>query len=270
MATVTHNDRIWSTWTSSSTSATVSSSTYYVDSNNSIWGEWCDVSEGTVTTTDTSNSKVWYEWNRDFEAGGTVVKMTVDDGTVWEHWISDQFIIDHGEEAVHDTVRDMSQKVFAPSIQVIPTVEEKRAKKMQRRIRHEWSKVLYDEEMEEKAEAELVAQELLLDLIGEDELKRYQETGRLFVKGRKFDYVLRNGGGVHRIHKDKVVDFVKKKKASGKTICVHPKRSSIYPPTDNVITLKMWIENNEKEFLKIGNLSTCITSVENFDKVVGL
>lgn len=222
-----------------------------------------------------SNSTVWYEWIRG-ETCGTTVRFTVDDNIVWDYWISDQAMV-VCPETVGGTVRDkIISKVFKnafeykPAVSTRITAEQKRAKEMQHRIRHEWRKLLAEEEKQEKDKAELVAQELLLDLIGEDELKRYKETGRLFVKGNKFDYVLRKGGGVHRIHKDKVVDFVKKKEASGKTICVHPKRCSEYPPTDNVITLKMWIENNEKEFLEIGNLGRSLSVVPDFNRVVGL
>ena len=93
--------------------------------------------------------------------------------------------------------------------------------------------------------AEIKAQQLLLDLIGEDELKVYNETGRLFVKGRNHDYIIQRDrliNGLQQIQKDKIVDF-----------CVHIQNKFNCPKTDNVIALKLAIENDESEVLKLAN-----------------
>jgi hypothetical protein len=89
------------------------------------------------------------------------------------------------------------------------------------------------------------AKELLLDLIGEDELKVYQETGRLFVKGKKFDYIIRRDkmmGGLERIEKNRITD-----------LCVHLKENFKCPKTDNVIALKLAIESDEDKILELAN-----------------
>jgi glucan-binding YG repeat protein len=267
VATVTANDNIWKTWSGNGAGATVASSTYYFDAE-STWSNWCDGTATPTTTTDAC-ATAWYEWNRNYETCGTTVKFKIDDTIVWEKWVSDETVVEFGDVGtVFKNVMDLA-RVDTPKFKRRST-EKKRAISAQAKINHLWRKVLLEEEEQEKAEAELTAQQLLLDLITEAEFKRYQETGQLFVKGERYDYALKKGGGVIRLHKNKVVDFAKKKKASGKSICVHPKRNYKFPPTDNVITLKMWIENEEKEFLRIGNLSSGLSHINDFDKVVGL
>ena len=46
-----------------------------------------------------------------------------------------------------------------------------------------------------------------MDLIGEEQLEIYNETGRLLVHGHKYDYILQKDGFVKRVEKDKVVDL---------------------------------------------------------------
>jgi len=96
---------------------------------------------------------------------------------------------------------------------------------------------------EEREDAEKRAKELLLDLIGEEELKIYEETGRILVKGREYDYILYSTGTVRRLEKDKMSD-----------LCIHLVEKEKYPMTDNLIALKLLAEANEKEFNRLANV----------------
>jgi len=95
----------------------------------------------------------------------------------------------------------------------------------------------------EREKAEEKAKLLLLELIGETELKVYEETGRVFVKGRKFDYIVKKEGMVLKIDKNKVEDM-----------CVQLQNQYKYPPSDNVIALKVMLENDEKKVLNLANM----------------
>ena len=95
-----------------------------------------------------------------------------------------------------------------------------------------------------KDDAEARAQELLGSLIGDNDLKLYQETGHLFVQGKKYKYIIPRGDGfIKKIGYGLVQDM-----------CVHLKRKSSLPKTDNVIALKMFVENDEKGALAMANI----------------
>lgn len=100
----------------------------------------------------------------------------------------------------------------------------------------------YEKLKAEKEAAEEKAKELLLDLIGSDEMKIYRETGRLFVKGAKYDYIVQREGFVKRVEKDKITDM-----------CVHLRDKYKYPPTDNVIAIKTSLEHEEDNVLEMAN-----------------
>jgi hypothetical protein len=106
-----------------------------------------------------------------------------------------------------------------------------------------------------KEEAENKAKELLLDLIGEEEMKVYEETGRLLVHGNKFDYIVQKFGYVKKIEKDKVVD-----------LCVHLKDKYSFPESDNVIALKLLLEHDEDQVLKVANVrgENSLSQIEGF------
>ena len=102
----------------------------------------------------------------------------------------------------------------------------------------------YKAMQKKKEDAEARAQELLGSLIGDNDLKRYQETGHLFVQGRKYKYIIPRGDGfIKKIGYGVVQDM-----------CVHLKRKDALPSTDNVIALKMFLENDEKGALAMANI----------------
>ena len=94
----------------------------------------------------------------------------------------------------------------------------------------------YAELEKKKQAAEEKAQQLLMDLIGPEQLDVYKQTGRLFVKGNKHDYVLTKGGLVTKIDKSSVVDM-----------CVHLAERCSYPETDNIVGLKLAIEGGDED-----------------------
>mgnify|MGYP000524701503 CR=1 FL=1 len=97
-------------------------------------------------------------------------------------------------------------------------------------------------ELEEKVKAEERARKLLKDLIGEEQLKIYEKTGRVFVKGNKADYIIQKDNFIKQITKGTVVD-----------LCVHLDNKHKYPETDNVIALKLALEMNEDEIIGMAN-----------------
>lgn len=94
---------------------------------------------------------------------------------------------------------------------------------------------------EKRNAAEAKAKDLLLDIIGKDELVVYEETGRVFVKGRKHDYIVQREGFIQQIDKGKIQD-----------LCASINKNK-YPLTDNVVAMKLLIESDEDQFLEIAN-----------------
>jgi hypothetical protein len=175
-------------------------------------GTACDYTWGNWTGGTTSSATaVWGAWNNGYH---TTVNITSD--TVWVRWnITDGNVSFGGVDPTPITEERRLE------------LEELERQRQEARLREE----------QEKAAAEIVAQELLLDLIGERELKVYKETGRLLVKGRKHDYMIWRDNKVQRIEKDKVHD-----------LCVHLEGAHSFPKSDNVIALKLHIEHDEDGF----------------------
>jgi hypothetical protein len=100
------------------------------------------------------------------------------------------------------------------------------------------------EEKERKETAEEVAQVLLGELIGGEELGLYKTTGRILVKGNEHDYLIYKTGKVQRVEKGKLID-----------LCVYTQQRVTMPETDNVIGLALHIKTDEKDFNKTANAS---------------
>ncbi|MDY6894023.1 MAG: hypothetical protein SVO01_01185 [Thermotogota bacterium] len=210
---------VWSTWTSDTSSTACSCNDY-------IWSTWVD---GTSSSTCIDSSEVWTTWT-----GGYVI--CVD--SAWDSWNSPS---EH--TYVHDyaSVREESQ-------------EERQRRVERERIQREENRTRYEKLLEEKKKAEEKAKQLLLDLIGEDQLKVYEETGRVLVKGRQYDYIIQKHGFIKRIEKDKIQD-----------ICVHLENKNKYPDTDNVIAMMLSLKADENGVNKLANLHG---SYEKTDEVM--
>ena len=211
MTTINYNYE-WKSWNTGGTS----SSTYNSDSNY-VWNSWVTCNP-TTDTAISSNDTTWSYWVTD---NSTSSCATTD--ITWSSWIGQSELYDYG------IIRESKK-------------ERRRRIKRERREKFESEKrVRLLKEKKEKAEN--VALSLLGELIGNRELKIYKETGRLFVKGNNFDYLLHKQGKVQRYEKDKIVD-----------LCIHFKQKYSYPETDNVIGLKLLAEENDKKFNELSNV----------------
>ncbi|MHA1621624.1 MAG: hypothetical protein ACTSVO_05720 [Candidatus Heimdallarchaeaceae archaeon] len=199
------------------------------DASTRTWSSWNNTSNDySATSTASTSDYTWSSWNSGTTSWDSTTT-TDSTATIWVSWNAD----------------DPSRYTIKHTIPYEPTQEEleerrQRIRDAQREAREEEERAKKREE--EKEAAELRAKELLLDLIGEEQLKIYNDTGRLFVKGKQFDYVVRKTGFIQKLEKNKIQD-----------ICVHLGNRYKYPETDNVIAMKLLIENEENKMLKLAN-----------------
>lgn len=132
-----------------------------------------------------------------------------------------------------------------PTARIESVADRQRRERAEERLRAagEAQEKRYAEIRRKQEAAEKKAQQLLMDLIGPEQLEVYKETGRLYVRGRQHDYILKRGGLVTQVGQDKVVD-----------LCVHLAERSSFPETDNVVGLKLMLESeDERKVLKLAN-----------------
>lgn len=217
----------WSNWSAESSYTTATSSSI----TNSIWIDWNSVDKSGSISVLANGTTVWRNWV--FSCADTAITVTGTPAatiasTTWVVW----------NEQIHDGRGIVS--ISSPSQEDREAVAERQEQYAEeRRQIEERGKKL----QEEKDAAEVRAKGLLMDLIGEDELRVYEETGRLFVRGRKNDYIVQKEGLVKKVSKDKIAD-----------LCVHLENRWKYPSTDNVIALKLAIEGDENRVLKLANV----------------
>jgi hypothetical protein len=210
--------------------------TYYYTTS-AAWSDWNSAS----TTTYSSNSETWRDWNTSTSTYASTTGGYSE--STWYYWTSET-----RSEPVYVQTGRVS---YSP-----PKLSH--AEKMQQKINLAWIEVEKEERRLAKEEAELTAQKLLMDLITEEQMEEYKKTGNLVVKGRKHDYVLRKNGVVYRVEKDKV-----------ESLCIHLKDRSIYPQTDNVIALKLALDESERRFNREAN-ATAIYDKKRKDEVLEL
>jgi len=197
-----------------------------------VWVQWC----GNTYQDYTGTSTVWANWNDD--TGGTLTSnVTTASGPygpyVWKTW--------YEEEEVKEEKRRLSR---AQRQQEKRLAELRRKQELKRKhaIRRE-------QKMAEKrrVKAETSALELLADIIGPDQVEIYNRTGRVLVKGQKYDWLIIREGyrvRVKRLEQGKLSD-----------LCVHLKNDPGFPPTDRVIGFLLHAKANEKHFAKTANAS---------------
>src|SRR5512137_1479377 len=188
--------------------------------------------------TSATSAQIWYEWNT---YSGQTTSSTDSNVYVWRQWVTVQYTsntsITYNERIWGQWVQTdpyvcrETQPVQAPA----PTPQ--RARPVEPEIVPDYAKI-----EEKRFKAEKKALELILDLLGEDQAKLYEKTGKLFVKGEKFDWLIDINGQVFRLEKDKVVQ-----------LCVHSKDRYSQPPSDNVIALALHAKFAEKKLLKEAN-----------------
>ena len=226
------DDYVWREWATDSTSTSNIYSTG--DSNWGVWSTWVG-SDG--TTSYSSDKIVWSKWTATgTDDSGTEVYSS--QGTVWAKW--------------SDTYKERKYKsiVSRPALITTPTksTEQIRAERVQRELETIWYQYQAELLRQEKQEAEDRALELLADIIGEDQMLLYKETGRLVVHGEKHDWLLRKGKTILKLNSKEARDF-----------CVHLKDRHSYPETDNIISLALRLKQDEKEVEKIANRNNTLS-----------
>jgi len=192
--------------------------------NGNVWPTWTTTSAGTSDTT-------WDNWNDGCTTTSTSTPITATASNVtWGYW----------DNEIGEVVSVYPTKDIRELTKAEKQAEQRRKEEAKQRRIEQAARIKAREE--EKKAAEQKAKDLLLDLIGKEQLEVYKETGRLFVKGEKFDYVVKKRGFVEKIEKNKVVD-----------LCISLSNKFKYPETDNVIAMKLMIEDDEKEMLRLSN-----------------
>jgi len=219
-----------STWTHWNTYTTDTNTSY--NSSDGSWISWNTTSSGTTAT----NNEIWYQWTIDPTTSGTVVTNdhTDTNDAVWYEWTFES----------HDEVG--TRGIYAP-VKVNRRRARLKAKRAEYRADKQTRKFKARRAMEEieKQKAEDKAKELLLDLIGPLEMAIYERTGRVFVKGTKFDWLLQTEGNrcsVKKVTKGKVHD-----------LCIHME-DGVIPKTDQVIGYILNAKFNEKHLDDTANL----------------
>jgi hypothetical protein len=183
----------------------------------STWSAW---NSDSSTTTTACYEDLWNGW-----VTSTADTTTATSG-VWHTWV--------GTATATNSSTDVVWVSWNEAPQTYRTRERTAPTQVVTRTRSD---------REEKAkQSEERAKQLLLDLIGQEDLDVYNETGRLFVKGRKYDYIVQKHGFIQRVEKDKITD-----------LCVHLDNRYKYPSTDNVVAMKLAIEADEDQILSLAN-----------------
>lgn len=223
----------WTRWVRADECTTSYSTVTTTYSSATVWDEWSTRDErATYSSTDC----IWTVWSSD----SPDCIQVADRPDPWITWTSDSTGSAHAP--IRSTRYVPADNFVIRNITPEKSVEQVRAEKAQQEINRIWAKIEREWYQAERKEAEDRALELLGDLIGDDQLEIYRETGRLLVHGKKHDWLIRKEGIIAKVEKDKLVDH-----------CVHLKRRSSFPPTDNVITLALRLKDDEKEVEKIAN-----------------
>lgn len=202
--------------------------------NDYSWGD-----NGTSCTI--SSSSAWDYWNTGFQVRGDGI---TSDAT-WTYWTSGSTQTISADEVWVSWVSDCGNTTIRIVANPPELSSEERARQAEAaRLAREEQERLRQIQIQEKAEADERALELLQDLLTEDEFAFYQKHGRLLVKGRQYDYLIqKDSGTVVRLEKDKVAD-----------LCMHLDDHHAYSRHDNVIAMKLYLEGKEEEFNREANL----------------
>jgi hypothetical protein len=184
---------VWTYWVSSSSSTTT----------DSTWSNWCD-----STSTATSTNEIWPTWCGDTGTSTAVYKGT---NTIWATWCEEE---------------DAYTYVYS-------TPKESEEDKRKRLIAHAKTKAkaIIAKRKEKKAYAKAI--ELLEDVMGKEAREVYQKTGRILVKGKKYDWLIENrqyGNSVKvsKVDKNKIID-----------LCVYCKGAAKFPQPDHALAMAL-------------------------------
>jgi hypothetical protein len=212
----------------------------------SCWNtEYVGTATSTITSSSTAtDSYTWHVWNEQY------VTSTACDSTGMTGTVCDSTVSTDSCGTASDSVTWVA---WTGEYEERKELSKKQKRKLLRKRAHAEA-LRKAEEAERKAralevkrkreEAEKNAQDLLELLIGEEQLKVYKETGRVFIKGKDADYQIVRGHGynIRKIEKETVRDF-----------CVHLRNKSSMPETDNVVALLLNLQANEKAVMELAN-----------------
>jgi len=172
--------------------------------------------------------EVWGHWN----TTSTTTSYTIYTDQIWTQWVNSEPV------AIHQIPVVGSNGPSVNSIRRALHENEQRRRENQRR---------YEEMESKRASAEKKALQLVMDLIGEEQAKIYEQTGNLLVKGEHYDWLLKKEGKVYRVGKGKI-----------SLLCIHTENEHRrkQPETDNVIALALHAKFNEKEMEKANFVSS--------------
>ncbi len=210
------NGSTWYVWNSDTTSTATST--------NEVWENW---------NNSTDSSSTWYYWNT---TSVTVSSPTVDSNGIWGYWTQEPVIA--------------TSESYYPKVSKADKRRLKRKAERQRKVKlkaQRKAKIEAEKAIRKVKEAERKAKDLLLDVIGEDQLELFERTGRLIVKGRNFDWLIKRYKypnqedhtaqiSISRIKKDKVWD-----------LCVRLDDGRL-PPSDKVLGFLLNAKYNEEDF----------------------
>lgn len=186
----------------------------------------------------TDNEMLYTYWTTSATSCTTTASSTIDDS--WGTWCSDTTATSANVAWSSWTIAPAHKQHRRHHIQ---TAQVREVARRTREAELEKSRKYYEEMQRKRDAAEKKAQQLLMDLIGPEQLEVYKETGRLFVRGAEHDYILKKGGLVTQVGKDRTID-----------LCVHLADQYKYPETDNVIGLKLMLEGgDEGRVVKLAN-----------------
>jgi hypothetical protein len=222
-----YQDDAWKYWHSTGSNSGTSTTNHTVsyDTQNSIWSQWTTTSVQISNSTNSYSASeldkelIWINWQEQSKVSGTADSYTItvdDQDVVWMNWHNEKVVyIGDSTTAVEKTRKErLKQKR-----------EEIRAKKMAEKKRR---RRMFKDELNrrEAVAAESKAMELLEDLIGDDQMKVYKETGRILVHGDNYDWLISNYSDqtskdmktrnyfeltrnvkIQRVEKDKIVDL---------------------------------------------------------------
>lgn len=191
MATVTYDPYYY--WASNNDCTNSSTDTSYV------WGNWCNNTQE-ISTSDST----WDSWTTTGTI--TVNNSYCDSKTVWYEWSAEKGATHIGS---FDSVT-MPKKNHKERRKIRRQVKRYNVISEKRRIKSNRKQKIKELELKQ---AETKARELILDILPEDQREIYEKTGRVFVKGTKFDWLIRKSSPnsscliVTKIEKDKVTDM---------------------------------------------------------------
>ncbi len=217
------------------------------------WVSWSADATSTATMTYggkyTGETTAWIRWVNDTTAGTVTIQDSTNSDGTWSYWVA----VDEGPATPEVIVPDLhpsNSRWYGQSYNAEQRREEHRRAARQEEIdeyeRREIAARVKRLEREKDA-AELKAKQLLEALIGAVDLGVYEKTGKLFVRGEKHDYIVQKEGFVLKVGKDRM-----------DKLCVHLKDKYSMPDTDNVVALKLMLENEEEKILDMANDHGCL------------